>query len=47
MKKIKRREFLKDSLAAGVSVFAPFSRVLGANDDIRVAMVGAGSSSCR
>jgi len=44
MKKIKRRDFLKGSLAAGVGVFTPFSRVLGANDDIRVAMVGVGSS---
>lgn len=44
MKKIKRRNFLKGSLAASVGVFTPFSRVLGANDDIRVAMVGVGSS---
>jgi predicted dehydrogenase len=44
MKNIKRRDFLKGSLAAGVGVFTPFSRVLGANDDIRVAMVGVGSS---
>ncbi|MHC4460223.1 MAG: Gfo/Idh/MocA family oxidoreductase [Planctomycetota bacterium] len=44
MKKIKRRDFLKGSLAVGVGVFTPFSRVLGANDDIHVAMVGVGSS---
>jgi len=37
-----RRNFLKMSAtAAGV---APFSRVLGANDDIRLAVIGVGSS---
>ncbi|MBI4661903.1 MAG: Gfo/Idh/MocA family oxidoreductase [Verrucomicrobia bacterium] len=52
MKTISRRTFLKSSAAAGVSLswldasftFAPFSRVLGANDDIRLAVVGVGSS---
>lgn len=47
MKTTTRREFLKKSLAgaAGVGVYAglsisPWSRVLGANDDIRVGVVG-------
>jgi predicted dehydrogenase len=42
MKKIERRRFLKEgSLAAGaVLALSPHSRVLGANDDIRVAVVG-------
>lgn len=44
MIRIKRRDFLKGSLAAGVGLFTPFSRVRGANDDIRVAMVGVGSN---
>ena len=52
MKTISRRTFLKSSAATGVSLtclgssltFAPFSRVLGANDDIRLAVVGVGSS---
>ena len=41
MKSLTRRTFLKSSLAGGVvAAFAPYSRVLGANDDIRVAVVG-------
>jgi predicted dehydrogenase len=43
MIRIKRRDFLKGSVAAGVGLFTPFSRVRGANNDIRVAMVGVGS----
>ncbi len=35
---------MKGSVAAGVGLFTPFSRVRGANDDIRVAMVGVGSN---
>ena len=42
MKRITRRDFMKSSIAAGVglTLASPFSRVLGANDDIRVAVVG-------
>lgn len=40
MKKITRRKFVKSSLAAGAAFTVPFSRVRGANDDIRVAAVG-------
>jgi len=40
---MKRRDFLKASMAAGAVLAAPCSRVLGANDEIRVAMVGLGS----
>ena len=35
-----RRRFLQGSVAAGLSLAAPFSRARGANDDIRVAVVG-------
>jgi len=35
-----RRGFLTGSLAAGMSLAMPFSRARGANDDIRVAVVG-------
>ena len=37
---INRRNFLKTSAAAGLSMAVPFSRVRGANADIRVAVVG-------
>jgi predicted dehydrogenase len=41
MMTISRRTFLKSSLAAGTSLaLAPYSRALGANDDLRVAVVG-------
>ena len=40
---MKRRDFLKCSVAAGTAIALPYSRVLGANNDIRVAMVGLGS----
>ena len=40
MKSITRRDFVKGSMAAGLSLAAPFSRARGANDDIRVAVVG-------
>lgn len=44
MSKITRRNFLKSSLAAGVTMtlLNPYSRVRGANDDIRLAIVGVG-----
>jgi len=41
MKRITRRNFMKRSLAVGAGLtVAPFARVRGANDDIRVAVVG-------
>jgi len=42
MEPTTRRDFVRLSAAAGVT--APFSRVLGANDDIRMAIVGLGST---
>jgi len=42
MKRMTRRNFVKGSMAAGaaMALVSPFSRVRGANDDIRVAVVG-------
>ena len=42
MKRITRRDFMKSSLAAGVglTLASPCSRVRGANNDIRLAVVG-------
>jgi len=40
MKSVTRRDFVKSSMAAGVALALPFSRALGANDDLRVAVVG-------
>jgi len=42
MSKITRRDFIKGSMAAGVTmaILPPHSSVRGANDDIRVAIVG-------
>ncbi|NQT01702.1 MAG: Gfo/Idh/MocA family oxidoreductase [Planctomycetes bacterium] len=40
MKHVTRRDFMKSSMAAGLSLALPFSRVRGANDDIRAAVVG-------
>ncbi len=42
MNRITRRDFMKSSMAAGVglTLASPFSRVRGANDDVRVAVVG-------
>ena len=43
MKRISRRQFMAGSIAAGAGVLlAPYSRVLGANEAIRVAIVGIG-----
>ena len=44
MSKITRRDFIKSSLAAGVTMtlLSPSSRVRGANNDIRIAVVGVG-----
>ncbi|MHC4286308.1 MAG: gfo/Idh/MocA family oxidoreductase, partial [Planctomycetota bacterium] len=40
MKNITRRDFVKSSIAGGLALAAPFSRVRGANDDLRVAVAG-------
>ena len=41
MKRLTRRAFTKSSLVGGAALaLAPYSRVLGANNDIRVAVVG-------
>ncbi len=44
MSNVTRRDFIKGSMAvgAGLVLAAPYSKVLGANDDIRVAVVGVG-----
>jgi len=44
MSKLTRRDFIKSSMAAGVAMTLarPYSRVLGANNDIRLAVVGTG-----
>ncbi|MHC4855002.1 MAG: twin-arginine translocation signal domain-containing protein, partial [Planctomycetota bacterium] len=37
MSKLNRRSFIKASVAtAGITALAPYARVLGANNDIRV-----------
>lgn len=40
MKQITRRVFMKSSIATGLTLAMPFSRVRGANNDIRAAVVG-------
>ncbi|MFC1634437.1 Gfo/Idh/MocA family oxidoreductase [Planctomycetota bacterium] len=40
---MKRREFLKASLAAGSALSLSPARILGANDDIRIGVIGIGS----
>ena len=40
MSKITRRSFIQASAAAGISTLIPFSRVRGANDDLRLAVIG-------
>ena len=42
MKTITRRDFVKSSIYAGLAATAPFSRVRGANQTIRVGVVGVG-----
>jgi len=42
MHAITRRRFLRSSLAAGAFIAAPFSHVRGANDRIRVGVIGCG-----
>jgi predicted dehydrogenase len=43
--KLNRRDFIKSSIIAGASmaITAPFSKVLGANEDIQIAVIGTGS----
>ncbi|MHC4700278.1 MAG: Gfo/Idh/MocA family protein [Planctomycetota bacterium] len=45
MSKLSRRDFIRGSMAvgAGIAVAAPNSRVRGANNDLRFAVVGTGS----
>ncbi|TFG50819.1 MAG: Gfo/Idh/MocA family oxidoreductase [Candidatus Brocadiia bacterium] len=40
MKSITRRDFVKGSVLAGLALALPHSRIFGANEDIRVAVVG-------
>lgn len=40
--KIQRREFIKQGIAAGTVLAGASSKVMGANDRIRVALIGAG-----
>lgn len=40
MKKITRRDFMKSSMAASFALAMPFSRVRGANNDIRASVAG-------
>ena len=42
MKTLTRRDFVKSSIAAGTAAVLPFSRARGANDTIRVGVVGLG-----
>ncbi|NQV35601.1 MAG: Gfo/Idh/MocA family oxidoreductase [Phycisphaeraceae bacterium] len=43
MSRLNRRSFLKSSMAAGMAAMTPFSQVRGANNDVRVAVVGFNS----
>jgi predicted dehydrogenase len=52
MSKLSRRDFIKNSMIAGatIAMTSPFSKVRGANNDIRIAVVGTGgqgSGHCR
>jgi predicted dehydrogenase len=42
MKRITRRDFIKSSVAAGAALALPFSNVRGANNDIRLGVIGLG-----
>ncbi len=44
MSKLTRRDFIRSSMAvgAGLAMVGPTSRVLGANDDIRLGIIGVG-----
>ncbi len=43
MSRLNRRQFLGGSLAAGAVLALPSSRILGANNDIRLGVIGVGS----
>ena len=45
MSKLTRRDFIRSSMAvgAGLAMASPASRALGANDDIRLGIIGVGS----
>ena len=43
MGRLNRRQFLGGSLAAGAVLALPSSRILGANNDIRLGVIGVGS----
>ncbi|OHB67995.1 MAG: hypothetical protein A2Y77_16450 [Planctomycetes bacterium RBG_13_62_9] len=43
MNRLNRRQFVWKSLAAGAALATPFSKVLGANNDIRLGVIGVGS----
>jgi len=43
MNRISRRHFITNSLYAGAAVMLPQARVLGANNDIRIGVIGIGS----
>lgn len=44
MSKISRRDFMKSTMAAGaaMALLSPNSRIRGANENLRVAVVGTG-----
>jgi predicted dehydrogenase len=42
MKAMTRRDFVRNSIAAGATVALPFSRVRGANETVRVGVIGLG-----
>ncbi len=44
MNRLNRRQFIRSSMAAGAVVASPLSKVLGANDAIRLGVIGVGSS---
>jgi len=43
MPKLTRRQFIRTSLATGAVLAAPFSKIRGANDVIRLGVIGVGS----
>jgi hypothetical protein len=44
MMNLNRRRFIRSSVAVGAALALPTSRVLGANDAIRLGVIGVGSS---
>ena len=42
MRRLKRRDFIKGSFAAGLTLALPFSRVRGANERIVAGVIGLG-----